>query len=282
MNVTYARDGEVRDTIKKNTRIKAILPIGSLEQHGKHLPLATDSIIAEHIASIIAERLNALLLPAIGYGISYEHEPLFNVSISASTLCMIIEDICRSLAENGVKRLIILNGHYGNEHALLSCVKELAKKYMDRGILISSITYSLFLEEPDHAGENETSLMLAIRPDLVNMDTVGVVDELKYEGHRYKGEQSRLDSISTSRITLLPGSISEIASDGVIGNPKMASKDRGYSLLEEISANIIKVIEEVEHMYEQMNSSSRSSSNNNNNRSKVQDDLYMQSTEDER
>lgn len=271
MNAVYARDEEVRVAIRNDARIKAILPIGSLEQHGKHLPLGTDSIIAEHIAARVAERINAMLLPCIGYGISYEHEPLFNVSISAQTLCMLVEDLCRSLAENGVRRIIILNAHYGNEHALLSCVKELAKKYKDKGMLICSITYSLFLEEPDHAGESETSLMLAIRPDLVRMDMLSKEDEVRQKGYRDKGRDSKSDSIILSRITLLPGSIAGIARDGIIGDPIMASKDKGNALLEEISSKVIKMIEEVEHAYEQMSK-----------QDKDRDDLYMQSTKDER
>lgn len=273
MNAAYARDEEVRGAIRNNARIKAILPIGSIEQHGKHLPLGTDSIIAEHIAARVAERLSAILLPCIGYGISYEHEPLFNVSISAQTLCMLVEDLCRSLAENGVRRIIILNAHYGNEYALLSCVKELAKKYKDKGILICSITYSLFLDEPDHGGESETSLMLAIRPDLVRMDVLGKGDEVRQEGYRGKdkGRDSKSDSIILSRITLLPGSIAGIARDGIIGDPIMASKEKGDTLLEEISSKVIKMIEEVEHAYEQMSR-----------QDKDRDDLYMQSTKDGR
>ncbi|MEM1951522.1 MAG: creatininase family protein [Candidatus Nitrosocaldus sp.] len=253
MNASYARDEEVRDAIRNDARIKAILPIGSLEQHGRHLPLATDSIIAEHVAARVAERINAILLPCIGYGISYEHEPLFNVSISAHTLYMLVEDICRSLAENGVKRVIILNAHYGNDHALLSCVKELAKKYKDKGMLICSITYSLLLDRPDHAGENETSLMLAIRPDLVRMDELSKGDGLRHEGYRGEGRDGKYsDNIISRIITLLPGSIADMARDGVIGYPMMASKDKGYALLEEISCKLIKMIEEIEHAYEQM------------------------------
>ncbi|MFN4336274.1 MAG: creatininase family protein [Candidatus Nitrosocaldus sp.] len=276
MNLRDARDEEAREVLRRGGRIRAILPIGSLEQHGKHLPLGTDSIIAERIAAIVAERTNALLLPCIYYGISYEHEPLFNVSISAQTLCMLVGDICRSLVNLGVKNIIILNAHYGNEYALLSCTKELAETYRDSGVLIYSITYSLFIDRMDHAGENETSLMLAIRPDLVRMD---LIEEGLEEGKRNEGDIdfiSKLDPISLSRITLLPGSISSIARYGVIGDPRMASKESGHEMLDDVCTNIIKTIEEVEHMYEKISGMKMGNSN------RDQDDLYMQSTEDER
>ncbi|MCS6767504.1 MAG: creatininase family protein [Candidatus Nitrosocaldus sp.] len=266
MNLAYARDDDARDAIRRDGKVRAILPIGSLEQHGKHLPLATDSIIAEHIAAMVAERINALLLPCIGYGISYEHEPLFHVSISASTLCMLVDDVCKSLANMGVNRLIVLNAHYGNEHALLSCTKELAERYRSR-MLVYSITYSLFLDRADHAGENETSLMLAIRPDLVRMDLVSRGEMKQKQKQKEEGKKDdvtdgkdmmgRLDAVSLSRITLLPGSMASVARDGVVGDPRMASRDRGNALLEEICSRILKVIEEVERVYEQMSARGR-------------------------
>ncbi len=278
MNLTDARDEEAREALRRGGRIRAILPIGSLEQHGKHLPLGTDSIIAERIAAIVAERTSALLLPCIYYGISYEHEPLFNVSISAQTLCMLVGDVCRSLVNMGVKSIIILNAHYGNEYALLSCTKELAEAYRDGGVLIYSITYSLFIDRMDHAGENETSLMLAIRPDLVRMDLIEQGLE-EGRGERDRESIANIDPVSLSRITLLPGSIAGIARYGVIGDPRMASKERGHELLEHVSTKIIKTMEEVERMYGKISSVEMNSDRD---RDQDQDDLYMQSTEDER
>ncbi|HEY1248888.1 MAG TPA: creatininase family protein, partial [Nitrososphaera sp.] len=72
-------------------RIKrAIIPVGSLEQHGAHLPVSTDSIIVEYIARRIAERVGAFLMPTLTYGISFEHKPMFNVSLRNSTLSAVI------------------------------------------------------------------------------------------------------------------------------------------------------------------------------------------------
>ncbi|HEU4605006.1 MAG TPA: creatininase family protein [Nitrososphaera sp.] len=70
---------DFRDALKK-TRL-AIIPVGSLEQHGSHLPVSTDSLIAEYVARSAAERVGAFVLPVISYGISFEHKPMFNVSL---------------------------------------------------------------------------------------------------------------------------------------------------------------------------------------------------------
>ncbi len=92
----------------------AILPIGSLEQHGEHLPISTDSVIIDYISTKVASEIQAFKLPVISYGISYEHKPMFNLSLQSSTLLAVLSDICCSLLEHGMKTVVILNGHHGN------------------------------------------------------------------------------------------------------------------------------------------------------------------------
>ena len=92
---------------------RALVPVGSLEQHGRHLPVATDLIIASHITKLVAKRLGAFVFPPINYGISVEHNPLFNVSLRYSTLINLTHDISISLSKRGLKNVIYVNGHHG-------------------------------------------------------------------------------------------------------------------------------------------------------------------------
>ena len=110
-------DPDLRKRIKKKKQI-AIIPIGSIEQHGPHLPISTDSDIVTEIAFRLSEKINGLLLPTISYGISDEHFPFFNLSIKKSTLSRVLEDLCESLIRNGISRILIINGHYGNLDSL--------------------------------------------------------------------------------------------------------------------------------------------------------------------
>ena len=112
-------DPDLRKKIKKKKQI-AIIPVGSIEQHGPHLPISTDSDIVTEIAFRLSEKINGLLLPTISYGISDEHFPFFNLSIKKSTLSRILEDLCESLIKNGISKILIINGHYGNLDSLKS------------------------------------------------------------------------------------------------------------------------------------------------------------------
>jgi creatinine amidohydrolase len=93
----------------------AMLPVGSFEQHGDHLPLTTDTIVACVIANQLATTYNLLLLPPVTISCSHEHEDFEGtVSISSRTLIAIIDDVQSSLARSGIKYLVLVNGHGGN------------------------------------------------------------------------------------------------------------------------------------------------------------------------
>src|SRR5919201_2611858 len=98
MSIYKISEFDFRNVIKKKTG-RAIVPIGSLEQHGAHLPVSTDSLITEYIARLLAEKIGAFVLPVISYGISFEHKPMFNISLRNSTLSRMLCDTCISLAE---------------------------------------------------------------------------------------------------------------------------------------------------------------------------------------
>jgi creatinine amidohydrolase len=217
----------------KRTRM-AIIPIGSLEQHGSHLPVSTDSLIVEYVSRMVAERVGAFVLPVISYGVSFEHKPMFNVSLRNSTLSTMICDACVSLAENRIKQIILINGHHGNVGALQYIAQELVNR-IPKTVHVHTIHYwHMMKSEFDHAGEVETSLVLAIAPELVKMD-------------RAEPNSKRLSKSKAaySSITNAPGSFPKVTGNGVWGDPRKATAEKGSKLIEEITMHLAKTIIEL-------------------------------------
>ena len=217
-------DPDLRKMIKKKKQI-AIIPVGSIEQHGPHLPISTDSDIVTEIASRLSKKINGVLLPTINYGISNEHFPFFNLSIKKSTLSRILEDICESLIKNGISRILIINGHYGNLDSLKTFEREKKKNQK-----IKVFSYWKYMErEFDHAGNVETSIMLAISKS-VNMK--------KAE----KGFQT--DGMSKQEISkinkLAQKSFPKITRNGIWGDPTRSSARLGKKIIKEVVDNLVK------------------------------------------
>ncbi len=241
-DVSEAMDHEIRNKISRGIK-RAILPIGSIEQHGTHLPVATDTIIAEEVARRLSKFVDALVLPPVFYGVSYEHKPLFNVSIRNETLVALISDICVSLVENGFNKIILLNAHYGNETVLSSIAQTIYDK-VPKGTLIYSLSYWMVLDdEMGHADTNETSLMLAIRPELVNMKNAKA-GSLKL--HKIKSDKK----LVLSRLTVIPSSFPKLTSNGVWGDPRKANSRKGKVMLDQVSKKLVNTIKDVEKAYE--------------------------------
>lgn len=241
-NVSDARDPELRRQIGKGKK-RAILPIGSIEQHGAHMPVATDAIIAEEIARRVSVLTNAFVFPTLFYGVSHEHKPLFNVSIKNETLASLITDICLSLAENGFKRIILLNAHYGNEPVLSSVTQAIHDK-ATKDVLVYSLSYWMVLGyEMGHADAKETSLMLAIRPELVSMKHA---KPGKAKVNRIRSEKG----LVLSRLTSLPSSFPRMTGSGVWGDPRKANSRKGKIMLDQISRKLADAIKDVEKAYD--------------------------------
>ncbi len=204
----------------KGWRLPVIIPVGSIEQHGAHLPITTDSDIVTEIASRLAKKCGFIVLPTINYGVSYEHSPLFNTSIDGKVLGNILMNIIHSLKENNVNSIIILNGHHGNDR-IIGTLRS-----------VSSYSYWHFMKhEFDHAGFVETSIMLAIS-DKVKMKKAkkGLITK----GLSNK-EIQRINKLSTK-----PGGFPKVAKNGVWGDPTGATKKDGEKFLAEIVRNLAK------------------------------------------
>jgi creatinine amidohydrolase len=226
-------DHDFRVTVKKIKR--AVIPVGSLEQHGAHLPVSTDSLIAEHIAKLLADKIGAFVLPVISYGVSFEHKPMFNISLRNTTLSTMLCDTCISLAENRISEIIILNGHHGNTGAIQYIPQETKSKIPTIDVNIHTMHYwQMMKPDLDHAGEVETSLVLAIAPELVHMD--------RARPNSRSLTKSRAAYIS---LTSGPGSFPKITGNGVWGDPTRATASKGDKLIKEIIANLTKTISEL-------------------------------------
>ncbi|MEW6358004.1 MAG: creatininase family protein [Planctomycetota bacterium] len=147
-----------------------VIPIGAIEQHGHHLPLGTDFFAAERGGRMIAEKLNAYLLPALPFSNSQEHLDFKgSVSIRPPTLAVVVEEIILSLAHQGFRKFVILSTHGGN-WVLKPTLRDINFRHPDLMVIMSGGTMPGDKKAipPDiHAGKGETSGMMASRPDLV-------------------------------------------------------------------------------------------------------------------
>ena len=240
MDASELYDPEFRKLIKSKKQT-IIIPVGSLEQHGAHLPITTDSDIVTEIASRLGKKCGFIVFPTINYGVSYEHEPLTNASIKPDNLKNILNDILWSLQDLDAKdklTYIILNGHHGNAETLSKIEKYFAPDVIVKGKLTASMgnvrvySYWHFMEhEFDHAGFVETSIMLAIS-DKVKMEKAKrglIIEKLS------KLEQSTVNKLSTQR-----GGFPRTTENGVWGDPRDATKKDGRKFLAEIVRNLAK------------------------------------------
>ncbi|MBP1358005.1 MAG: creatininase family protein [Sulfolobus sp.] len=171
-----------RDMVKP--QLVGLIPVGSVEQHGPHLPMGTDSIIAEYIASKAEERLKdkVLLFPTIYFGVSIEHKGYPFVSLSFQSAILMWEDILESIVQNlGLKRIVIVNGHGGNTYYLPLVQREFNMKHKDEKVVIFNTwdegDKSLFNVNDMHAGSIETSRIYYINKELVQIERIRDIDD---------------------------------------------------------------------------------------------------------
>ena len=230
MDVSELYDPEFRKLIKSK-KPTIIIPVGSIEQHGAHLPITTDSDIVTEIASRLAKKCGFIVFPTISYGISHEHDPLFNISIPDDYYRDFLNMLIRSLDDlmhDSLDSIIILNGHHGNVKVLNKLASFEAPCFQKS----RDYSYWHFMKhEFDHAGFVETSIMLAIS-DKVKMKKAkkGLITK-----GLSKKEKERISKLSTER-----GGFPKVAKNGVWGDPTGATKKDGEKFLAEIVRNLAK------------------------------------------
>jgi creatinine amidohydrolase len=211
----------------------AVLPVGSFEQHGPHLPLTTDAVIAATIASAVAAAYPVLHLPPVTISCSHEHAAWpGTVSVSARTLWAVVTDIAGSLARSGVERLVVVNAHGGN-YVLANVVQESARPMAlfpgvpDWRAAHAAAGLETSLDSDMHAGELETSLLLHAHPSLVR-----------------PGYESA-DHLADERDHLLTHGLRPYTGSGVVGRPSLASAAKGRAVLETLVARFAGTLAEV-------------------------------------
>ena len=211
----------------------AIIPVGSNEQHGPQNPLGTDHLIAKAIAEETAKRTGVLCLQVIPFGVSSHHKQFWGtVFISPKAFKNYVKETCLSLEYYGIKKIVIVNGHGGNRCALMDMARELREK----GIFVSVFQWwdavgkllpDLFKpEERGHAAAEETSVNLALHPQIVSVDKA--VDE-----------EPRKHAAEVEGITLPLDTVDETSS-GVFGKSTTASVEEGKKVLEAVVSELVR------------------------------------------
>ena len=220
----------------------AVLPIGAVEQHGPHLPVGTDFLSAQDITELAMTKVNSdvqyLVLPPIIYGLSIEHLHVpGTLTLMPNTLISILTDIGDSLLRLGVKSLVLVNGHGGND----SCIHIAGRLMRAKGMRMymvngGAIRDRIGAKEYDvHADEIETSVMMAKHPEMV--DTDKITPELSRSVDKWhEAADCRGDLVSA-------WFIDDISIDGVVGKPELASPEYGVEFMEQQAEQIARALE---------------------------------------
>ncbi|MDN5914569.1 MAG: creatininase family protein [Pseudonocardia sp.] len=208
----------------------ALLPVGSFEQHGPHLPLTTDTVVAATLAAELERAYPVRRLPPITISCSHEHAAWAGtVSISSGTLAAVVRDVAESVHRAGVASLVLVNGHGGN-YVLRNVVQEASLGPLRMALFPGGLEWDVARAAAGltttggsdmHAGELETSILLHAHPDLV----------------RPHFEQA--DRIADERPHLLSRGLAEYTDSGVVGRPSLASARKGREVLASLVSSFV-------------------------------------------
>jgi creatinine amidohydrolase len=230
-----------------------LLPLGAIEQHGPHLPLATDALIAEALARSTLERVQhgLLVLPPMSVGHSLEHIDFEGtLSISAEALLASWLDLGRSVARAGLRKLILLNTHGGNipvvQLAALRLRQELGMFVVRANYFSLGSPPGLFVEEElrhgIHGGEMETSLMLHLRPDLVRRSALMDFRALTHDMAQRGGLIGPEKPIGFGWMS------QDLNEHGVCGNAERATAERGALLFAFLADKVASLVSECQSL----------------------------------
>ncbi|MDE2913804.1 MAG: creatininase family protein [Paracoccaceae bacterium] len=231
----------------------AVLPIGAIEQHGPHLPLKVDSFIADAIVSRVAARLpstsRVLFLPTQSLGKSNEHLRYpGTLSLSAETLMAILRETGASVARAGIRKLVFLNAHGGNVSTLDIVARDLR---VEHGMLVFAVNWFGFgapdgIYEPDerrhgiHAGDMETSVMLALEPESVRRN------EAANFRSSMRNWDADYDHIGLDRVARPAWQAQDLHPGGAAGDAAAATPEKGAATLDRAIDGLVALLAEIE------------------------------------
>lgn len=245
------KSSEVDALDRKNTIV--VLPVGAMEQHGAHLPIGTDTQILEGVIksfeNCVTEDLSILLLPTINVGKSNEHMAFAGtLTYSLSTLIGMIRDMAKSVSRHGFEKMVLFNAHGGNTDVLNAVARDIRDDFKVRPFVIdwwftsfwSEILAKLQESPRDgvfHACELETSLMLALHPDLVDMSKAVTT---------FPPQQMRDNDYVTVFGPVNMGWVTkDITKSGVVGDPTKATKEKGLAFLDYAGHKLVEIFTEI-------------------------------------
>jgi creatinine amidohydrolase len=213
-----------------------LLPVGSTEQHGPHLPLGTDYFQATQIARRIANACQGVVLPGIPFGYSENHMKFKGtISISGDALKAVTKAVCQSVFRHGGRKIVLLNSHGGNIPALSLAAQELNGEYPKCQVI--NLFWMQFVDQDEqiaryveqeigtHADEVETSVMLAFHEPLVHMDKAQGEVPAHFSTEKDKRMLRTFLSQGVYRLQ-------ELTKTGVLGDPTRATKEKGEAIID--------------------------------------------------
>jgi creatinine amidohydrolase len=226
---------QLADRVAADPDCVALIPVGATEQHGPHLPIGTDTIIATALADAAAGDL-AVVLPPIAFGASFFHgtDLAGTVAFSGADTAAAARRVARACADSGLKRLLFVNGHVGNAAPLWIACDDFRREVPDGRIgvmqwweLTPDIARRATADAVDwHANAAETSLVLALRPELVDVERLAEADD----PDRTAG-------------TVFRYPVQHVSTNGVTGYPSRASKAFGLQLWRDVVAAAREMVE---------------------------------------
>src|SRR5437016_3062226 len=223
---------EIAAQLKKNPLV--LLPTGSIEQHGPHLPTGTDTLAANVIAHAVAERMDGLVLPSTPFGVTPMHMPFEGtITLTPDTYMRVQTETCVSTAKHGAKQLMIINWHEGNIPSLAIAAESLHRYH---GMSLLSVQACYVAEELyghscnglTHGGEIEALAVLAHQPNLVHLDRIDYSSD-----HTLGHKMDKLRRTRTYQPVLTD--IRSIAATGWFGSPQHATIEKGRQMLDAIA-----------------------------------------------
>jgi creatinine amidohydrolase len=247
-------DPEVQAYLARRQTV--LVPVGSTEQHGPHGPLLTDALVPTEVARRVAPTVDALVAPTVNYSLSYPHVGFTGVvHIRIPTFMALIEDLCASLASIGFRRIAFLNGHYDNTYAIAYACASAAER-LPAGTRAFPINYwdGMTADEAAeffgptaglHANRAETSAVMAIDPDLVDLERANA------EMPPFPDVTSPA-AVHTAFFFSTPGSVHRASESGTWGDARQASVEYGERYLEVVTAATIRMLDDVERTFAAM------------------------------